>query len=118
MATANDRAGRTGSRPIRAPPAIDRARRARTGYTRRAGLAIARPMPSPARRYLAPSTAGEAGPPRGPARATSPRTTSEGAMSAEADGPGGLPVLVAPSGPWAPFVGRGHELGALRAALA
>ena len=38
-------------------------------------------------------------------------------MSAEADGPGGLSALVAPAEPWAPFVGRDRELGALRAAL-
>src|SRR5215218_2712035 len=39
-------------------------------------------------------------------------------MNAEVDGPGGLPALVAPAAPWAPFVGRDRELGALRAALA
>src|SRR5918912_1145237 len=39
-------------------------------------------------------------------------------MSAEAAGMVSLPALVAPAAPWAPFVGRDRELGALRAALA
>src|ERR687893_1287623 len=38
-------------------------------------------------------------------------------MNAEAAGMASLPALVAPAAPWAPFVGRGRELGALRAAL-
>src|SRR5918998_1249922 len=75
------------------------------------------PRAPPPRGGPSPLDGGRVWPPRAPARAASPRTMSEGAMSAEADGPGGLAALVAPSGPWAPFVGRDRELGALRAAL-
>src|SRR5918997_2117213 len=38
-------------------------------------------------------------------------------MSTEAAGTGSLLALVASAAPWAPFVGRDRELGALRAAL-